>query len=89
MNQNSCNRTRSKIQFFQISGFQGNLFPLYDAVKCEDKRREKKQEIDLQLGSIECRAYQSVVLELKLQSQSVRLRQLHVLDKNEGSRDRL
>jgi hypothetical protein len=69
MNQNIVDRTRFKIQFIQNSGFQGNIFPLYDAVKFEDKRREKKQEVDLQLGSNECRAYQSVILEPQLQCQ--------------------
>jgi hypothetical protein len=61
MNQNIGDRTRSKIQFIQKSVFQGNVFPLYDTVKFEDKDREQKQEVDLQLGSNECRAYQSVI----------------------------
>jgi hypothetical protein len=39
MNQHIGDRTRSKIQFIQKSGFQANVFPLYDAVKFEDKRR--------------------------------------------------
>jgi hypothetical protein len=46
-NQNIGDRTRSKIQFIQKAGFQGNNFPLYDAVNFEDKSREKKQEVDL------------------------------------------
>jgi hypothetical protein len=61
---------------------------LYDAVKFEDKNREQKQEVDLQLRSIECRAYQSVVLEPKVQYKFDHMRQLHVLDKNEGGHDR-
>jgi hypothetical protein len=36
MNQNIGDRTRSKIHFIQKSGFQGNIFPLHDAVKFED-----------------------------------------------------
>jgi hypothetical protein len=86
-NQNIGDRTKSKIQSIQNSGFQGNIFPLHDAVKFEDKSRE--QEVDLQLGSIEFRAYQSIILEPKLQCQLDHLRQLHVLDKNESSHDRL
>jgi hypothetical protein len=66
MNQNIGDRTRSKMQFIQKSVFQGNAFPLYDSVKFEDKNREQKQEVDLQLRSIECSAYQSVMLEPKL-----------------------
>jgi hypothetical protein len=88
MNQNICDRTRSKIQLIQKSGFQGNIFPLYDAVNFEDERREKKQEVDLQLGSNECRAYQSVILEPKVQCQLDHMRQLHVPDKNEYGHDR-
>jgi hypothetical protein len=88
MNQNIGDRTRSKTQFIQNSVFQGNIFPLHDAVKFEDKRRDKKQEVDLQLGSNECRAYQSVILEPKVQCQLDLLRQLHVLEKNEDSRDK-
>jgi hypothetical protein len=89
MTQNIGDRIRSKIQFMQKSVFQGNFFPLHDAVKFEDKNREQKQEINLQLGSIECRAYQSVILEPKVQCQFDHLRQLHVLDKNEGSHYKL
>jgi hypothetical protein len=88
MNQNIGDRTRSKIQFIQNSVLQGNIFPLHDAIKFEDKRREKRQEVDLQLGSNECRAYQSVILESKLQCQLDHLRQLHVLDKNVDGHDR-
>jgi hypothetical protein len=84
INQNIGDRTRSKIQFIQKSGFQGNTFPLHDAVKFEDKRREKKHEIDLQLESIEC----IVILEPKLQCQLDHLRHLHILDKNEDGHDR-
>jgi hypothetical protein len=54
----------------------------------EDERREKEQEVDLQLGSNECRAYQSVILEPKVQCQLDHMRQLHVPYKNEDGHDR-
>jgi hypothetical protein len=88
MNKNIGDRTRSKIQFIQKSVFQGSIFPLHDVVKFEDKKREKKEEVDLQLESIEYRAYQSVILEPKLQFQLDHLRQLHILDKHEVGHDR-
>jgi hypothetical protein len=43
MNQNTGDRVRSKKQLIQNSVLQGNIFPLYDAVKFEDKMREKSQ----------------------------------------------
>jgi hypothetical protein len=46
------------------------------------------QEVGLQLGSIECRACQSVILEPNVQCQLDHLRHLHVLDKNEDGDDR-
>jgi hypothetical protein len=55
MDQNIGDRTRSKVEFIYNSGFPSNVFPLYDAVKLEDKRKEKK--VNLQLGSIEYKAY--------------------------------
>jgi hypothetical protein len=83
MNQNIGDRTRSKLQLIQKSGHQSNIFPLHDAVKFEDNRRE--QEVDLKLELIECRAYQSIILEPKLQCQLDHLRHLHVLDNDEDS----
>jgi hypothetical protein len=62
-----------------IQDFKALSF-LYAAVKFEGKNREQKQEIDLQLGSIECRAYQSVILEPKHQCQLDYLRKLHILE---------
>jgi hypothetical protein len=55
---------------------------MYDAVNFEDKRKE--QRVNLQLGSTECKTYQSALLEPKLQCQLDHLRQLHILDKIEG-----
>jgi hypothetical protein len=75
MDQNIGVRTRSKVQFIHNSDFQGNVFPLYDAVKFEDKRKEQK--VNLQLGSTECKTYQSILMEPKLQCQLDHLRQLH------------
>jgi hypothetical protein len=67
IDQNVSDRTRSKIQFIHKLDFQVNVFPLYDAVKFEDKR--KVQDVNLQLDSDECRVYQSFILESKLQCQ--------------------
>jgi hypothetical protein len=47
MNQNIGDRVRSKKQLIQKSGFQGNIFPLYDEVKFQDKNKKQKQEVDL------------------------------------------
>jgi hypothetical protein len=82
MDQNICDRTRSKVQSVHNSGFQRNIFPLYDVVNFEDKRKEQK--VYLQLGSAECKTYQSTLLEPKLQCQLDLLRQLHRLDRIEG-----
>jgi hypothetical protein len=38
IDQNVGDRTRSKIQCIHNSGFQGNVFPLYDAVKLKTRR---------------------------------------------------
>jgi hypothetical protein len=86
INQNIGDRTRSKVQFIHNSGFQGNVFPLFDAVNFEDKKKELK--VNLQLGSTECKTYQSILMEPKLQCQLDHLRQLHILDKIEGDHDR-
>jgi hypothetical protein len=67
IDQNVADRTRSKIQSIHNLDFQVNFFPLYDAIKFEDKR--KVQDVNLQLDSAECRAYQSFILESKLQCQ--------------------
>jgi hypothetical protein len=47
----------------------------------------KEQEVDLQLGSTECKTYQGTLMEPKLQCQFDNLGQLHTLDKNEGVHD--
>jgi len=86
IDQNVGHRTRSKVQFMHNSGLQGNIFPLYDAINFEDKRKIK--DVNLQLGSVECKAYQSVILEPKLQCQLDHLRQMHTLDKLEDGHDR-
>jgi hypothetical protein len=67
IDQNVGDRTRSKVQFLHNSGLQGNIFSLYNTIKFEDKRKLK--EVNLQLGSAECRDYQSVILEPKFQCQ--------------------
>jgi hypothetical protein len=48
--QNNGDRTRSKVWFIQNSGFQGNVFPLDDLIKFEDKRKEQ----DLSAYRISC-----------------------------------
>jgi hypothetical protein len=59
IDQNVGDRTMSKVQFIHNSGLQDNIFSLYNAIKIEDKRKVK--DVNLQLGSAECWAYQSVI----------------------------
>jgi hypothetical protein len=59
---------------------------LYGAIKFEDKR--KVQDVNLQLGSADCRAYQRVIFEPKHQCQLDHLGQLHTLDKFENGHER-
>jgi hypothetical protein len=82
MNQNIGDRTRPKIQFILKSVFQGNVFPLHDAVNFQNKINiSNNKEVDLQLGLAECNVYQTVLVHSKSQSQLELLRQLHILDK--------
>jgi hypothetical protein len=64
IDQNIGDRTWYKIQFIHNSGFQGNDFPVYDAAKFEEQRKEK--EVNLQLGSTECKACKSALMEPNL-----------------------
>jgi hypothetical protein len=86
IDQNIGHRTRSKVHAMSISRIQGNFFQLYNAIKFEGK--SKDQDVNLQLESAECGAYQTVVLEPKLQCQLDHLRQLHTHDKIENCHDR-
>jgi hypothetical protein len=86
IDQNIGDRTWSSIQFIHNSGLQDNVFPLYDAIKFEYKR--KGQDGYPQLGLAECRTYQSFIFEPKLQFQLDHLRQMHTLDKLEDDHDR-
>jgi hypothetical protein len=75
-------------QVIDTESYNANSMKLFPYDPSEDKNREQKQEVDLKLGSNESRAYQSVILDPKLQFQLDHLRQLHIIDKNEDDHDR-
>ena len=52
------------------------------------KGQENLKNIDLHLGSTECKIYQSVLMGSKSQAEFDRLRQLHVLDMTEDDKDK-
>jgi hypothetical protein len=83
---NVGDRTRFQVHFIHNSGPQGNFFPLNDATNFDDKR--KKQGVNLQSVSADCRSYQSVILNPKLHYQLDHLRQMHILNKLEDVPDK-
>ena len=87
IDQNVGNRTRSKVHGVHNSDFQGDFFPLYDAVSFQNKNNISNNiEVVLQLGVTECNAYQTTLMNPKSQSQLEHLRQLHMLDKVEDDK---
>jgi hypothetical protein len=73
--------TRSKMQVTCNLNAKGLLFPLHDFVPLSNSNTNTTD--DLQLGTNECKMYHDGLMRLKTQVDFDRLRNLHLLDKNE------
>jgi hypothetical protein len=80
-------RTRSKMHSVNINNLsvQNLFFPLHDAILFQGHGKSQAQ--DLQLGVLECKVYDNVVLNTKSQVDFDRLLQLHTLDNTEEDND--
>ena len=84
-NQNVGSRTRSKMQCMCNSTVQNFIFSLYDAILSQG--HGNFQNNDLQLGVLECKAYNSVSMDSKSQIEFDCLRQIHELGMAENEND--
>jgi hypothetical protein len=82
-NQHIGSRTRSKIHNLNVNNLtvQKISFTLCDTILFQGHGKFQAQ--DLQLGALECKVYQNVLLNTKSQVDFDRLLQLNMLDKNE------
>ena len=84
-NQNVGSRTRTKMQSMCNSTVQNFLHPLHDAILFQG--HGKFQNNDFQLGVLECKAYNNVLMDSKSQIDFDGLRQIHELDMAENDSD--
>jgi hypothetical protein len=82
---NVGSRPRSKMHKINNLSVQNLFFPLHDATLFQG--HGKSQEQDLQLGLLECKVYDNVLVNTKCQVEFDRLLQLHILDKTEEDND--
>jgi hypothetical protein len=80
-------RTRSKMHIVNVNNLsvQNLFFPLHDAILFQAHRKSQAQ--DLQLGVLECKIYQNVLMNTKFQVDLDRLLLLNILDKTEEYKD--
>ena len=83
--QNVGSRTRTKMQSMCNSTVQNFLHPLHDAILFQG--HGKFQNNDFQLGVLECKAYNNVLMDSKSQIDFDGLRQIHELDMAENDSD--
>jgi hypothetical protein len=80
---NIVSRTRSKMHNINVNclSVQNLFFPLHDAILFQ--AHGKSQAQDLQLGVVECKDYQNILMNTKSQVDFDHFLQLHMLDKTE------
>jgi hypothetical protein len=80
-------RTRSKMHNINVNDLsvQNLYFPLHDAILFQG--HGKSQAKYLQLGVVECKVYDNVLMNTKSQVDFDRLLQLHMLGKTEEDND--